>query len=69
MNQARWQRLKDIVADALEADSPAARTALLNRECVGDDQLLREAESYLNEADTVLVEGADRLEDCAAVAS
>ncbi len=67
MNQARWARLKEIVADALEEDSPAARTALLNRKCADDPSLLREAESYLVDADTTL--GPDRLEECAAAAS
>jgi serine/threonine protein kinase/predicted Zn-dependent protease len=69
MNQERWQRLKEIVADALEEDSPAARTALLNRECADDLSLLREAESFLANADTVAAEGMDRLEECAAAAS
>ena len=69
MKQERWQRLKEIVADALEEDSPAARTALLNRECADDLSLLREAESFLVNADTVAAEGMDRLEECAAAAS
>jgi serine/threonine protein kinase/predicted Zn-dependent protease len=69
MNQERWRRLKEIVADALEEDSPAARTALLNRECAGDVKLLEEAESFLANADTVALEGTDRLEECAAVAT
>ena len=69
MNQERWQRLKSIVADALEEDSPADRTALLHRECAQDLGLLREAESFLAAANTVSAEGTDRLEECAAVAS
>jgi len=69
MKQERWQRLKEIVADALEEDSPAARTALVNRECADDLSLLREAESFLANADTVAAEGMDRLEECAAAAS
>jgi eukaryotic-like serine/threonine-protein kinase len=67
MNQQRWRRLKDIVADALEEDSPAARTALLTRECADDLNLLREAESYLADADALSGEEIDRLEECAAV--
>ncbi|MEO7166415.1 MAG: protein kinase [Spartobacteria bacterium] len=67
MNQARWQRLKDLVADALEEESPAARTALLARACADDPRLLREAESFLTEADTLAGEGTDRLEQCAEV--
>ena len=67
MNQERWQRLKTIVADALEEESPAARTAILNQACADDPALLREAESYLRDADTT--SGHDSLEECAAVAS
>ena len=67
MNQQRWRRLKDIVADALEEDSPAARTELLTRECADDLSLLREAESYLADADALSGEETDRLEECAAV--
>jgi eukaryotic-like serine/threonine-protein kinase len=67
MNQQRWRRLKDIVADALEEDSPAARTALLTRECADDLNLLREAESFLADADALSGEETDRLEKCAAV--
>ncbi len=69
MNQERWSRLKGIVADALEEDSPAARTALLQRECGADVSLLQEAESFLAGADTTSAEGADRLEECALVAN
>jgi eukaryotic-like serine/threonine-protein kinase len=67
MNQQRWRRLKEIVADALEEDSPAARTALLTRECADDLYLLREAESFLADADMLSGEETDQLEECAAV--
>ena len=69
MNQERWRRLKAIVADALEEDSPAERTALLERECGGDANLLHEARSFLSDADTVAAEGTDTLEECAVVVS
>ena len=69
MNQARWQRLKGLVADALEEESSEARTALLLRECADDPSLLREAESYLADADTIAGEGTDRLEECADLAT
>ena len=69
MNQARWRRLKEIVGDALEEDSPSARTALLNRECAEDATLLREAESFLREAETISANGNDSLEECAAAAT
>src|SRR5450755_1026873 len=69
MNQERWQRLKEIVADALEEDSPLARTALLTRECADDADLLREAESFLTEADTISAGSNDSLEECAVAAT
>ena len=67
MTQERWKRLKEIVGEALEEDSPTARTALLNRACAEDISLLREAESYLKEADTAIGNSYDPLEECAAV--
>ena len=69
MNQERWRHLKEIVADAMEEDSPAARTALLVRECAGDLDLLGEAESFLEGAETTTTDGADRWEECAEAAS
>jgi serine/threonine protein kinase/Tfp pilus assembly protein PilF len=69
MNREEWARLKEIVADALEEDSPAARTALLTRACGNDSALLKEAESYLHNAETSIISGEDRLEECAAVAA
>ena len=69
MNQQRWRRLKEIVADALEEDSSSARTALLHRECAEDIELLREAESFLADADTTAAGGNDNLEACAAAAT
>jgi len=69
MNQARWRQLKEIVGNALEEDSPAARTALLTRECAEDVSLLREAESFLREAETIFASGDDSLEECAAAAT
>lgn len=67
MTQERWQRLKEIVGEALEEYAPAARTALLNRACAEDLDLLREAESYLKDADTTIGSGHDPLEECATV--
>jgi serine/threonine protein kinase/predicted Zn-dependent protease len=66
MTQEHWQRLKEIVGEALEENSPAARTALLNRACAEDLSLLREAESYLKDAETTIGNGHDPLEECAA---
>ena len=46
-NPARWQRLKNILADALEQTSFKERTAVLRRSCADDTALLREAEKLL----------------------
>ena len=43
----RWQRLKNILADALEQISLEERIALLKRSCADDTALLREAEKLL----------------------
>ncbi|MGH8095206.1 MAG: protein kinase domain-containing protein [Chthoniobacterales bacterium] len=69
MNQERWQRLKEIVAGALEQESPLDRTALLTRECAQDASLLEQAESFLSDADTLSRGGHDSLEECAAFAT
>ncbi len=65
MSPARWQQLKTIVADALETDSPAARTALISERCADDGALLRAAESLLRDAETILRDKEDALEECA----
>ena len=46
-NPAHWQRLKNILADALEQTSFKERTAVLRRSCADDTALLREAEKLL----------------------
>jgi eukaryotic-like serine/threonine-protein kinase len=65
LNSQRWERLKSILADALEQESPAARIALIERSCADDDALLREAESLLAEAELLLHDAKDHLEECA----
>src|SRR6266481_3640574 len=65
MNSHRWQQLKVILAEALEQESPAARTALVGRSCGNDADLLREIESLLAEAEPLLSETPDELEECA----
>lgn len=65
MDSHRWQRLKSILADALEEESPAARTALVERSCADDTALLREAESLLAQTEVLLRNAADDLEECA----
>ena len=46
-NPERWQRLKNILADALEQTSFEERTARLRRSCADDTELFREAEKLL----------------------
>ena len=65
MDTHRWDRLKVILAGALEERSPVARTALVERLCSDDKELLQEAESLLAEAEVILEEGDDDLEACA----
>jgi eukaryotic-like serine/threonine-protein kinase len=61
----RWQRLKEILADALERDTPAARTAVVAERCGQDESLLKEAEALLLEAETLLQSPTDTIEECA----
>ena len=46
-NPARWQRLKEILADALEQTSIEGRTAVLRESCADDTALFHEAERLL----------------------
>jgi serine/threonine protein kinase/TolB-like protein/Flp pilus assembly protein TadD len=58
-NPAHWQRLKNILADALEETSFEDRTAMLRRSCADDTALLREAEKLLAGDTTAFEEFAD----------
>ena len=58
-NPARWRRLKNILADALEQTSLEERTAMLSRSCAGDTALLREAEKLLAHDTTAFEEFAE----------
>jgi serine/threonine protein kinase/TolB-like protein/tetratricopeptide (TPR) repeat protein len=58
-NPARWQRLKNILADALEQTSFEQRTAVLRRSCADDTGLLREAEKLLASDTTAFEEFAE----------
>jgi serine/threonine protein kinase/cytochrome c-type biogenesis protein CcmH/NrfG len=58
-NPARWQRLKVILADALEQTSFEERTAMLRRSCADDKTLLREAEKLLAHDTTAFEEFAE----------
>jgi TolB-like protein/Flp pilus assembly protein TadD len=54
-----WQRLKRILADALEQKSLEGRAAVLRRLCAGDVTLLQEAEKLLRQDTTALEEFAE----------
>jgi TolB-like protein/tetratricopeptide (TPR) repeat protein/tRNA A-37 threonylcarbamoyl transferase component Bud32 len=58
-NSARWQRLKNILADALEQTSFEERTAVLKRSCADDTALLREAEKLIARDTTAFEEFAE----------
>src|SRR5260370_29249736 len=60
MNSGRWQKLKSILAEALEQESPSARSAVIGRSCADDVDLLHEIESLMPEADET-----DPFEECA----
>lgn len=61
----RWQRLKLILVDVLEKDSPSARRAALQHLCADDADLLSDAESLLEEAEVLVRDRIDPLEACA----
>jgi TolB-like protein/Tfp pilus assembly protein PilF len=65
LDPERWQRLKTVLADALEQKSHAERTAVIARRCSGDETLFAEAASLLAEAEALLNEPHDTFEDCA----
>ena len=58
-NPACWQRLKNILSDALEQTSFEDRTATLRRSCADDTALLREAEKLLASDTTAFEEFAE----------
>ncbi|MDQ6655134.1 MAG: serine/threonine protein kinase, partial [Verrucomicrobiota bacterium] len=61
MNAARWQQIKGILADALEAENGAARVALVRQACAGDEALQCEVESFLAQQPENLERYADGL--------
>lgn len=61
----QWGRLKDIVADALEQPSAAARAAFVAARCANDAALLAEAASLLKEAEQFIADPSDVFEECA----
>ena len=58
-NPERWQRLKNILADALEETSVEQRAAMLRQSCADDQTLLREAEKLLAHDTTAFEEFAE----------
>ena len=54
----RWRRAKEIVADAVEEPSIAARAALVAARCGDDDELLREVQSLLEQTTGMLERAA-----------
>src|SRR5689334_5333672 len=52
---ARWQKLKAVLADALEETSSSRRAELLRQACANDPDLLRDAEALLT-GDTASLE-------------
>ena len=56
---ARWQRLKEILADALEQPSVERQTAVLRESCADDTTLFGEAEKLLAHDTTVFEEFAE----------
>jgi len=58
MTPERWQRVKAIVAEAMEAP-PAERDARLERQCGDDAELRREVESLLGYAETTTATARD----------
>ena len=55
----QWQRVKSILADALEQPSPEERTAYLECSCGGDTTLMREVEALLAQSTRNLDQLAD----------
>lgn len=54
MDSERWDRINEIVADALEAPSLSARQSLVAERCGKDAELRREVETLLNQTTTTL---------------
>ena len=59
MDPARWQRIKSILADALDQEDDAARAAAVERGCRGDPELRREVCSLLGQQTAGLERFAD----------
>src|SRR3954468_6097623 len=65
----RWERLKNVFADAMERETSRERTAFIRDSCADDTTLRVEAESMLAEAEGLLDPATDPFEQCAANAA
>src|SRR3954468_23642884 len=61
----RWERLKNVFADAMERETSRERTAFIRDSCADDTTLRVEAESMLAEAEGLLDPATDPFEQCA----
>jgi eukaryotic-like serine/threonine-protein kinase len=61
----RWERLKNVFADAMERETSRERTAFIRDSCADDTTLRLEAESMLAEAEGLLNPAEDPFEQCA----
>jgi hypothetical protein len=60
MNPERWQRIKDVVADALELSLPA-RAKFVEQACGEDAELRREVESMVRHSGELIEDFAEDL--------
>jgi hypothetical protein len=51
MTSARWQQIKDVLADAVECADPKERLALIQERCRTDSTLAVEVQGYLTPSD------------------
>lgn len=64
LDRDQWQKLKGILADALEEPSLQRRLETLRTACAHDIRLLKTAEALLNEDTTVLEDFAELAVSC-----
>ena len=68
LDPTQWQRLKNVLGDALQRETAETRMEFVRRSCANDAVLLEEAESLLAEAEQMSRGGSDGFEECAGVA-
>ena len=68
LDATRWQKLKSILAEALERETPEERRVFLRKRCAAVPELLGEASSLLDEAESLLRDPTDSIEQCAETA-